>query len=213
MHFPEIPWESAYFWVALTFGVRLHTEVLVASVKKGAYFRGALIIGGRLVSELYGTCTESKWSETAVDWIDVFHNTEIHIIVIISLLAMNMLACQNRWRNHTTIIWTTNCLRLVLKYIWEMLNNSLLAYCVINEKFHRNFLLDEQDLDWQQHEKFFCSLGLVEHPSGAFYEGNFLNNMMHGYGKYTFENKSVYEGDFFENRYKLIDLSRNDVTT
>ena len=48
MHLPEIPWESAYFWVALTFGVRLHTEVLVASVKKGAYFRG------RLVSELYG---------------------------------------------------------------------------------------------------------------------------------------------------------------
>ena len=61
MHLPEIPRESAYFWVALTFGVRLHTEVLVASVRKGAYFLGALIIGGRLVPELYGISWEDNF--------------------------------------------------------------------------------------------------------------------------------------------------------
>lgn len=49
--------------------------------------------------------------------------------------------------------------------------------------------------------------GRMEFPSGAVYEGEFVNNQFHGKGIYTFPNGSSYEGNFVENRYVYILLS------
>ena len=48
-----------------------------------------------------------------------------------------------------------------------------------------------------------CISGKLVHPSGAIYEGDFSNNMMHGQGKYIFPDASVYEGPFLENRWAI----------
>ena len=46
----------------------------------------------------------------------------------------------------------------------------------------------------------FLLPGKITHPSGAYYEGDLFENMMHGNGKYVFIDKSVYNGQFFENK-------------
>lgn len=33
-----------------------------------------------------------------------------------------------------------------------------------------------------------------------YYEGEFQNNMKHGFGKYTFSNGDIYEGNFRDNK-------------
>lgn len=35
--------------------------------------------------------------------------------------------------------------------------------------------------------------------NGEFYEGEFLNGKYHGYGKFTFVDKSYYEGEWEDN--------------
>jgi hypothetical protein len=42
--------------------------------------------------------------------------------------------------------------------------------------------------------------GKLTHPSGAIYEGDFVNNQFHGQGKYSWKNNSFYEGQFNENK-------------
>ena len=44
-------------------------------------------------------------------------------------------------------------------------------------------------------------IGVVRYPSGASYEGNIVDNMMHGHGKYIFPDTAIYEGSFVHNRY------------
>jgi len=46
--------------------------------------------------------------------------------------------------------------------------------------------------------------GILQHPSGALYEGEFKDNMYHGMGTYTFKDGSVYKGPFHENRCGLL---------
>lgn len=43
-------------------------------------------------------------------------------------------------------------------------------------------------------------LGRLEHPSGAVYEGEFKDNMLHGTGTYVFPNGAKYTGQFNENK-------------
>lgn len=42
--------------------------------------------------------------------------------------------------------------------------------------------------------------GTLHFPSGAFYKGEFKDNMFHGTGAYTFPNGCVYNGQFYQNR-------------
>lgn len=42
--------------------------------------------------------------------------------------------------------------------------------------------------------------GVLCHPSGSKYEGDFVNNQFHGRGTYTWPNGSYYCGPFAENR-------------
>lgn len=42
--------------------------------------------------------------------------------------------------------------------------------------------------------------GTLVHPSGAKYEGDFMDNMYHGNGTYHFPDGTKYIGNFNENR-------------
>ena len=83
---------------------------------------------------------------------------------------------------------------------FEVLSNSLLFVpnvnpytCSIDPKYTIS-LLSLQNLS------FLIGQGRLEFPSGAKYEGDFVDNKFHGHGRYTWPNGSFYEGQFVENK-------------
>ena len=64
-------------------------------------------------------------------------------------------------------------------------------------KFHLKYV-------WSVHNYLIFSAytisGILLHPDGSKYDGDFVNNMMHGHGTYSWSDGSVYEGPFFNNR-------------
>ena len=75
------------------------------------------------------------------------------------------------------------------------------AYVDISS-FHRSTLMAKFSLKYLQLNNLFVFFdsGRLEFPSGAKYEGDFVNNQFHGTGRYTWPNGSFYEGQFEENK-------------
>lgn len=77
------------------------------------------------------------------------------------------------WRQGVSYLWFCCCLNIVL----------FLTICLHPLQLHGK--------------------GTLQHRSGAYYDGEFEDNMYHGTGTYTFPDGCTYKGQFYKNRYSF----------